>query len=44
LIRVAGSTLSRLPATRINDRDFQPGPFMKRARQLYLDWAKTRTR
>jgi branched-chain amino acid aminotransferase len=33
-----------LPATRINDRDFQPGPVTKRARALYFEWAKGQTR
>ena len=33
-----------LPATRINDRDYQPGPVGKRARALYFEWAKTQTR
>ena len=32
-----------LPATRIADRSFQPGPVAKRARALYFDWAKTQT-
>lgn len=33
-----------LPATRIDSRDFQPGPVGKRARALYFDWAKGQTR
>lgn len=32
------------PATRVNDRDFQPGPVAKRARALYFEWAKGQTR
>ena len=33
-----------LPATRIDSRDFQPGPVAKRARALYFEWAKSQTR
>lgn len=33
-----------LPATRIDGRDFQPGPIAKRARALYFEWAKSQTR
>ncbi|MHB1218203.1 MAG: branched-chain amino acid aminotransferase [Alphaproteobacteria bacterium] len=33
-----------LPATRIDDRDFQPGPVAERARALYFEWAKSQTR
>jgi branched-chain amino acid aminotransferase len=28
-----------VPVTRIEDRDLQPGPIAKRARELYWDWA-----
>lgn len=28
-------------ATRVEDRDLQPGPVGRRARELYFDWAKT---
>jgi branched-chain amino acid aminotransferase len=30
-----------LPLTRIDDRDFQPGPLFQRARELYFDFAET---
>lgn len=33
-----------LPATRIDGRDFQPGPVAQRARALYFEWAKGQTR
>ncbi len=33
-----------MPATRIEDRSLQPGPFYAKARQLYFDYAKTCTR
>ena len=32
-----------LPATRIDGRDFQPGPIAKQARALYFQWAETQT-
>ena len=28
-----------VPVTRIEDRDLQPGPVAKRARELYWEWA-----
>jgi branched-chain amino acid aminotransferase len=28
-----------VPVTRLEDRDFQPGPVMQKARKLYMDWA-----
>ena len=28
-----------VPVVRIEDRDLQPGPVAKKARQLYWDWA-----
>jgi branched-chain amino acid aminotransferase len=33
-----------VPCTRVEARQFQPGPFYTRARQLYFDYAKTWTR
>jgi branched-chain amino acid aminotransferase len=33
-----------MPATRIEDRSFQPGPYFAKARRLYFDYAKTCTR
>lgn len=30
-----------LPCTRVEDRDFQPGPVYRQARQLYFDWARS---
>ncbi len=32
-----------VPVTRIEDRDLQPGPIAKRARELYWDWAHSKT-
>lgn len=32
-----------LPVTRVEDRDFQPGPVFRTARELYFDFAKTQT-
>jgi branched-chain amino acid aminotransferase len=29
------------PATRINNRDLQPGPVFRKARELYFDWARS---
>ena len=28
-----------VPVTRIEDRDLQPGPIAKKARELYWEWA-----
>ena len=33
-----------VPVTRIENRDLQPGPVAKRARQLYWDWAHSTSR
>lgn len=33
-----------LPCTRIGDRELQPGPVYRQARELYFDWARTCTR
>ncbi|MGH6952876.1 MAG: branched-chain amino acid aminotransferase [Alphaproteobacteria bacterium] len=33
-----------LPATRIEDRNLQPGPVFKRARELYFEFARSETR
>ncbi len=33
-----------MPATKIENREFQPGPVYRRARELYFDFAKTCTR
>ena len=32
-----------VPVTRIEDRDLQPGPVAKRARDLYWEWAHSTT-
>jgi branched-chain amino acid aminotransferase len=32
-----------LPVIRVDDRDFQPGPLFRTARELYFDFAKTET-
>ncbi|TJU91071.1 MAG: branched chain amino acid aminotransferase, partial [Mesorhizobium sp.] len=32
-----------VPITRIEDRDLQPGPVAKKARELYWDWAHSTT-
>ena len=29
-----------LPCTRVEDRDMQPGPVYRQARELYFDWAR----
>ncbi len=35
----SGNHSKLMPVSRFEDRDFQPGPVAKRARQLYWDWA-----
>ena len=30
-----------LPCTRVEDRDLQPGPVYRKARELYFDWARS---
>ena len=36
-----GNYLKVAPVTRVEDRDLQPGPITKRARELYWEYAKT---
>ena len=37
-----GNHAKVVPITRIEDRDLQPGPLFKKARQLYWDYAHGR--
>ena len=39
-----GNLAKVLPTTRVEDRDFQPGPVMERARELYFAYAETTPR
>jgi branched-chain amino acid aminotransferase len=39
-----GNYAKVMPCTRIEMRDLQPGPITIKARELYLDWAKTQTK
>ncbi|HEX2115309.1 MAG TPA: branched-chain amino acid aminotransferase, partial [Alphaproteobacteria bacterium] len=39
-----GNYAKVMPCTRIETRDLQPGPVTMKARELYLDWAKTQTK
>ena len=36
-----GNYIKVAPITRVEDRDLQPGPITKRARELYWEYAKT---
>ncbi|MCA0422473.1 MAG: branched-chain amino acid aminotransferase [Proteobacteria bacterium] len=38
----SGNYSKVVPITRIDDRELQPGPLMRRARQLYMDFAHSR--
>jgi branched-chain amino acid aminotransferase len=33
-----------VPVTRLDGRDYQPGPLYQKAREIYFDWAETQTR
>ena len=35
----SGNYYKVAPCTRIEDRDLQPGPFYRKARDLYFEWA-----
>jgi branched-chain amino acid aminotransferase len=40
-IFISGNYSKVMPVLRIDDRDLQPGPFYRKARQLYWDFAAT---
>ena len=35
--------VQHVPVGRIDDRQLQPGPFYKKARELYMDFANSKT-
>jgi branched-chain amino acid aminotransferase len=37
---LTGNLAKVMPITRIEDRDLQPGPIYRRARELYFEWAR----
>jgi branched-chain amino acid aminotransferase len=40
-IFISGNYIKVMPVLRIDDRDLQPGPSYRKARQLYWDFART---
>jgi branched-chain amino acid aminotransferase len=41
-IFISGNYSKVMPVLRIDDRDLQPGPFYRKARELYWDYAHSR--